>query len=245
MLKKEPKLQDILNQIKLNVVSNINCHNVGRIIEFDKSTQTCTVELMQLKKFNGTTYIPAPITQVPLIIYGAGNGHITLPDPVGTYCLLFFLDRNTDSFWLTGEQYEPETTRMHDFTDCIAITTFSTLANPLSDYDERAISILNKEIIEEIEYSSSFKVYGNEIAAASTNIKLNADNKISSVSGLGAKVEISNKVTIQNETQNLNLLIQAFITACEGITTVNGGGLTPESLQAFTDLKTQFEELLR
>lgn len=245
MLKKEPKLSEVLNQIKLNIASNINCHNVGRIIEFDKITQTCTVELMQLKKFNNTTYIPAPITQVPLIIYGAGDGHITLPDPVGTYCLLFFLDRNTDSFFLTGEQYEPETTRMHDFSDCIAITTFKTLANPITDYDDKAVSILNKEIIEDIEYSSSFKVYGKEIVANATDIKNEAENEISLESALGGQLIVGEKITVQNTAQNLNLLIQAFLTACEGIVTLNGGALTDASKQAFTDLKTQFEELLQ
>ena len=226
------------------IMSRLNCHNIGRILEFDVATQTCTVELMQLKKFNSRIYAPAPITQVPLIIYGAGNGHITLPNPEGSICLLFFNDRNMDNFMLTGEQYLPDTTRMHDFTDCIAITTFKTLANPLTDYDERAVSIKNEEIIEEIKYSSSFKVYGNSIIANTTDYTVNADNEITNASGLGGQITIGEKVSIQNSTQNLNLLIQAFIAACEGITTITGGGLTPASLQAFTDLKTQFEELL-
>lgn len=30
---------------------------------------------------------------------------------------------------------------MHDFTDCIALTTFKTLANPLGDYDINAITM--------------------------------------------------------------------------------------------------------
>lgn len=139
--KEEPGLSDILYQIKLSVLANLNCHNIGKIIEFDEDTQTCTVELMQLKQYNGRTFPPAPITQVPLFIYGAGNGHITLPNPVGTICLLLFNDRNMDNFMLTGEQYIPETTRMHDFTDCIAITTFKTLANPIKNYDKNALTI--------------------------------------------------------------------------------------------------------
>ena len=87
----EIDLAQMLRQIKLNVASNLNCHNVGKVIEFDKTTQTCTVEIMQLSQYNGETFPLAPITQVPLVIYGAGNGHITLPDPVGTYCVLLYI----------------------------------------------------------------------------------------------------------------------------------------------------------
>lgn len=295
--KEEPELTDILEQIKLNVSANLNCHNIGKIIEFDKDTQTCTVELMQLKQFNGMTYLPAPISQVPLVIYGAGGGHITLPNPVGTICLLFFNDRNMDNFMLTGEQYTPDTTRMHDFTDCIAITTFKTLANPLNNYDERAVSIINEEIINEIKYSSYIKVYGDSILINSTdtnngnetnisitpsditevttditvtanNIDFNSDdfdlecsndininsknytnsvsNKIIHHSTLGASINIDERISITNTTQNLNLLLQSLLTACEGITINTATGLlTEESRAAFTNLKTQFLALLK
>lgn len=268
--KEEPGISDVLNQIKLNILANLNCHNIGKILEFDKDTQTCTVELMQLKQFNGRTYSPAPITQVPLVIYGAANGHITLPNPVGTICLLFFNDRNMDNFLLTGEQYIPDTTRMHDFTDCIAITTFKTLANPLTDYDERAVSIINEEIINEIKYNSYIKVYGNSveinslntndninshisispvaISATTTDFNVSVSNQISNSSTLGGQITVNNKIGISNTNQNLNNLIQAFLTACENITTLTdeaGGGLSPDSKQAFTNLKTQFGELLQ
>lgn len=221
------------------IMSRLNCHNIGKIAEFDPLTQLCTVELMQVKQFNNQFINPAPITDVPLIILGSGGGHITMPNPVGTICLLLFMDRNIDAFLDTGERYMPDTTRMHDFTDCIALTTFKTLANPLQDYDERAVSILNEEIINEIKTSSYIKVYGN-------SIKLNVN--IQGEEASGASIEISDKVEIKNTTQSLAPLIQAFITACENITTVadeSGGGLTPAAKQAFTDLKAKFEELLK
>lgn len=245
-------INDLLQEV---IMSRLNCHNVGKIIDFDSSTQTCTVQILQIKQHGENDYIPAPITQVPLIVYAGGNGFITLPNPVGSYCLLFFMDRDIDSFILTGEMYVPETGRMHDFTDCIAITTFSTLANPIADYDEEAISLFNKAVIEEIKHNTELKIYGDEIKINSTsinteeetftsNVNINS-NQISILSGLGGQISVADKITLSNTTQNLNSLIQAFITACEGITTVNGGALTPASKQAFTDLKTQFEELLQ
>ena len=156
------------------IMSRLNCHNIGRIIEFDTLTQTCTVEMMQIKQFNEQTFIPAPITQVPLIILGAGGGHITMPNPVGTICLLLFLDRNIDNFMETGEQYVPDTARMHDFTDAIALTTFTTLANPIQNYDENAITIsyqnANIKVKDEIVINSQ----GNVTINSPTAITLNA-----------------------------------------------------------------------
>lgn len=237
--KEQPTLLQSLRYMKNNIFSNINCHNIGRILSFDPQTQTATIELMQIKQFNNQLITPAPLTDVPLVIYGSGGGHITLPDPTGTICLLFFMDRNIDAFLETGEAYVPETSRMHDFTDCVALTTFKTLANPLTEYDERAISIFNEEVINDVKTNSYIKVYGNSIQLK-TNIQ--GDEPA------GSSVTLDNKVSISNTKQNLAALIQAFVVACENITTVadeSGGGLTPASKQAFIDLKTKFQELLK
>ena len=153
-----------------NIMSKLNCHNIGKIIDFDADTQTCTVEMMQIKQFGEKYYTPAPITQVPLIIYGCGSGFITLPNPVGSYCLLFFMDRNIDNFLITGEQYVPETGRMHDFTDCIAITTFTTLANPIENYDIEAITIEHE--------NSTIKVKDEISIDAKDQVKIKSVTKI-------------------------------------------------------------------
>lgn len=244
------------------VMARLNCHNVGKIVEFDPLTQTATIEMMVIKQFNKRSYIPSLLMQVPLIIYGAGNAHITLPNPVGSICLVLFLDRNIDNFILTGEQYEPETGRMHDFSDCVALTTFKTLANPLQEYDERAISLLNNEIIENVKNNSYIKVNPESIVLnsiseeippegeesenppTSSNITI-SNTAITSVTSSGGQIQITDKINIQNKTQNLAMLLDSFLAACESIATVNGGALTPASKQLFTDLKTQFQELLQ
>ena len=217
--KAKPTQLEINQLLKTNIFSNLNCHNIGRILEFDSTTQLCTVELMQIKQFGDQAYTPAPITQVPLIMLGAGNAHITMPNPVGTTCLLLFLDRNMDNFMETCEQYMPDTARMHDFTDCVALTTFKTLVDPIQDYDEQAISLLNKDTDQE----TSLKVYPDSV-----------------------EVQTTGKIKLANTVHNLATLMQSFLTACENITVAtNTGIITPESKQTFTDLKTQFKELLK
>lgn len=216
------------------IMSRLNCHNIGRIIEFDPTNQLCTVELMQIKRFNDQYITPAPLTNVPLIIYGSGGGHITMPNPVGTICILLFMDRNIDAFLETGESYVPPTTRMHDFTDCVALTTFKTLANPLTEYDEKAVTIMNEEIVEGIKNKSYIKVYGD-----------NVQIKTMQGEATSAAINVSNKINIENNLQNLAGLIQGFLAACETITIdPRTMTLTDESRQLFTNLKTQFEELL-
>jgi hypothetical protein len=238
--RENPNILEIMGLLKNNVASNINCHNIGRIIEFDAQTQTCSVEILQIKQYLDNYYTPAPITDVPLIIYGAGGGHITLPNPVGTYCLLFFMDRNIDSFLETGEQYVPETSRMHDFTDCIAITTFKTLVNPISDYDENAISILHEGIINEIQYKSSVKIYPNKIQMNVT--QANEDDPQQ------AEITLDDKILIKNNSGDLMSLVSALITAVKNIATVpdeSGGTLTANSIQALTNVENQFKALLK
>ena len=221
---------DVMEIAQDAIMSRLNCHNIGRIIEFDKDTQTCTVELMQIKQFSNQLITPAPITQVPLIMLGAGGAYITMPNPVGTICLLLFLDRNMDNFMETGEQYVPDTTRMHDFTDAIALTTFTTLVNPLNNYDEEAVTLFNEGLIEEISKLSYIKIYPDKIEIQAAD---------------GANITANDKVSISNSSQDLGTLIQSFLTACESIATVNGGALTPASKQLFTDLKNQFAALIK
>ena len=232
--KSQPTFNSSIFLSEESIMSRLNCHNVGRIVEFDPATQLCTVEMLQIKQFNNQLITPAPLTEVPLIILGAGGANITLPDPVGTICLILFMDRNIDAFIETGESYTPETTRMHDFTDCVALTTFKTLVNPVKNYDTNAITLAHEKLIENILNESYIKIYPNSIEI--TNVQSEATR---------GSIKVGEKINIGNTTQNLADLIQSFLTACENIAVVtNTGVLTPEAKQAFTDLKTQFEELL-
>lgn len=228
--KTQTDFNDIMIIAQDAIMSRLNCHNIGRIIEFDSDTQTCTIEMMQIKQFNEQTFIPAPITQVPLIILGSGGGHITMPNPVGTICLLLFLDRNIDNFMETGEQYVPDTARMHDFTDAIALTTFTTLANPIQNYDENAITIFNEGLIEEVQKISYIKIYPNLIQIQAAD---------------GANIALNDKVSISNSSQNLGVLIKELILAIEGLTiNTNTGTVMQSSIDKLEQVAEKFAALI-
>lgn len=226
-----PSFLENMQLFKNNIFASLNCHLPGKIIAFDAETQTCTVQIMLLKY---ETLAPAPITQVPLIMLGAGGGHITMPNPIGTICVLLFMDRNIDNFLETGEPYVPPTSRMHDFTDCVALTTFKTLVNPLSDYDEKAVTIMNEEIIEEIKNQSYIKVYGDSV-------------QIKTMQGedTSAAINVTDKINIVNNSQSLANLIQSFLTICKSLSVdTNTGLVTAQTQKQLEDLQKKFNQLL-
>lgn len=262
----------VMNVCQEATMERFNCHNIGRITEFDSATQTCTIELMQLKQFSNQIIIPAPLTEVPLIIYGCGDATITLPNPVGTTCLVLFLDRNMDAFMQTGEQYVPETSRMHDFTDCVAITTFKTLVNPIENYDETSISINYQNLVEEVLYYATIKNFGdslqlkvkdedetksgvvsidsekiqNSVEGTTTgDVSIEADKVNISVVGneLSANIQVDTKIQIQNTAQNMLLVMTALIEAIKAITITNNA-VSTASKNALDAITTQFGELL-
>lgn len=230
--KTQPDFNDVLNSVKNNIFSSIVCNNIGKIIEFNPDTQRAEVELMQIKEYNGNYYPNAIISDVPVIMFGSSTAQITLPDLTGTICLLITLDRNYDAFMETGEAYAPETARMHNITDCIALTTFSTLNNPIQNYDDEAISIIYKKIVNEVLYNAVIKNYGNSLLLQVTN-DINT-----------SQIKVSDTINIQNSAQNLAVLIQTLITTIKTLTITNNA-VSQTSRDALDSIAAQFGELLQ
>lgn len=229
-----PDFNDVIARVQQTTMSRLNCHNIGKIIEFEPETQTCTIQLMQQEQLGDNIYTPAPLTEVPLILYGVDGAHITLPNPVGSICLVLFLDRNIDAFMRTGEIYTPETKRTHDYTDCVALTTFKTLVNPIENYDTEAISIIYDKLIEEILYTSVIKNYGNSLL-----FKVSTEET-------SAQISIDDKINIQNTNQNLATLIQNLIATIKALTVnTNSGVVTSASQNALQTIADNFSELLK
>lgn len=257
--KSQIDINDMMEISQNAIFSRLNCHNIGKIIEYDSTTQTCTVQMMQIKQFANDMYEPVPITGVPLIVYGVSGGYITLPNPIGSICLLFFMDRNIDAFMETGEIYTPDTARMHDFTDCIAITTFSTLNNPIQNYDDTAISIIHNKIIDEVVYNSVIKNYADSILLQSTDgtnkaeINLGIDHSDSpNYAALTASVkngnvtstiQLSNKIVIKNYTGSLYGVLNSLIAAITNIR-ISNNRLTQESIDRLNEIAIDLGGLL-
>lgn len=138
-------INDVLEQVKSNIFSTLNCHNIGRIIEYNAETNTATIETMILRKFYNEILQPSLIMDVPILTFGTKNARITMPNPVGCYVVLLFMDKNIDNFLETGEQHLSPTDRTHSISDCVALLTIDSSVDEQPLYDENALTLSNKQ----------------------------------------------------------------------------------------------------
>lgn len=257
MLKKgQIDLTTAINLAKNKVMSSLNCHNIGKIITFYPDSQTADIEILQVKLFYNELFNLPMLVNIPVFIYGGANAGITPGNLEGATCILLFMDRNISSYLETGENYAPYSERTHDFSDCIALTTFKNDINALDDYDNEAINIYNKTSDSTSE--STIKTYTNNInlystatietdegeTTTSSNLNVNPDSVLLE-SSFGGQIEVANKINIENTQHNLNDLIQSLINACKNLVVdTNTGNVNAASQQVFTNLATQFGELL-
>lgn len=140
----------LLDLIKNEVKTEINCHAVGTLVNFDPVTITCQVTLNYqkiLRKRNATsaapnTYtdivIPYPtLIRIPAIVLGGSNGQITCPLIPGDPCLVLFNDRDMD-LWLenTTLNSPPNSGRLHDLSDGIALFGVNPVQNGITYYTD-------------------------------------------------------------------------------------------------------------
>lgn len=158
---------NLIDILKKNIMSLINCANIGKIRSFNPDTCSANIDIMQLKVNDGVEHIPTLLPDVPVIIFGGSQSRVVPPDIVGSNCLLIFMDRNIDNFLLTGEQYAPRNGRMHSYSDCVALLTLNSyIDNPIM-YDKNALTMYNK--------TQFIKVFENSIELYSQKIKLYND----------------------------------------------------------------------
>lgn len=139
----EPDLDALLKAWKSDIFSSLNCHQWGTILGFTQATQTATVQIAvrrQVPQANGgqPIYVSKAypvLVDVPVFINYGGPGYLTFPIAAGDVCLVLFNDRDFDQFWATGNVQDPNSPRMHDLSDGLAIVGFRTAVNPLTGYD--------------------------------------------------------------------------------------------------------------
>lgn len=262
---------DVLSR-KIN--TNFNCIRIGRILDFDKITNTCTVKILTLRQFNDTeiTDYP-PLTDIPLIILCGGGGELTFPSPVGQDCVLLANDRDIDLWFEGGESYTPNTNRTHDLSDCIALCGVRNLLNPLVDYDETATTLRNKDTFlrlnenlatlkslvkyvdedgNESVTSAILSVYGGNgndeggeiLAESSQGGEVNITANVLAKSSQNGQVNITDKINVSNASKSLLTLMQKFLTICENIEVNSQNTLKADIKSQFAALRNEFAELL-
>lgn len=233
----KPDFVETLDFVKKNVFSNLYSHNIGKIVKFYPDTQTADVQLMQVKKYNGQLYPATLLSKIPVCIYGSSDAQITLPDLTNTICVILTFDRNISAFMKTGERYEPDTSRRHNITDSIALTTFFTLNNPIQNYDTDAITLRYKAIISSIVYYSVIQNFGNKILLKSTQ-------NVGGSPETHGQIQIADKINISNTATDLLTVLNGLIDVIKNIKTTQGTLLHADSKAALEGYKSTIGKLL-
>lgn len=132
--KEEPDLPKALETYGDSLSAKFNSHRVGRIVKFYPDRLTVDVELLDKIIFRDTIEDYSIIPDLPLVISGAKNTYLTFGDVTGTEVIVHFNDTDIDNWFKTGQAYEPNTARQHDFSDGFAELSIHSLPN-VFEYD--------------------------------------------------------------------------------------------------------------
>jgi hypothetical protein len=105
-----------------------------------------------------------PLINCPVMYLRGGTGRITLPITKGDPCIILFCDRDIDNWLESGVIAGPNSDRLHDMNDALALVGLSFSSNVVSGYIQNGISI--KFSTSEISLEDKIK-----IAVASQTLK--------------------------------------------------------------------------
>lgn len=112
-------------EIQRNVLESINKVKQAKVISYDSTTNTATIQILARKRNSQSKrYTIAPIYDVPVWIYNTGTFSISPEVKPETLGLLLFFDEEIDDYKINGGLSNPETLRKHDLNDCIFLPGF-------------------------------------------------------------------------------------------------------------------------
>jgi len=193
VLTSSPNLQTLLDTWAFRILADFFCHRIGIIQSFDKNTLTASIKLVDkgrakgmeetengALKQNDVLYDLPLLTDCPVVIIGGGGGFLNSPIQAGDACLVAFNDRDIDNWSVNGGVNVPNTIRMHDISDGIAIVGLYSQTNALQNYIDNAFGLQYKQAkimidntgkIDISNKSNTLKVILQDLVNAVKNIK--------------------------------------------------------------------------
>lgn len=146
---KDPSLADALALHKKEILLGLNCHAVATVQEFNSAAQTIRATIVYQKSYTvaqadgtpGVDLRPYPVlVDVPVIVISGGAAALTMPIAKGDECLILFNDRDMDDWYVGATNKAPRSSRLHSFSDGVALIGLNSKANVITNYDaERAV----------------------------------------------------------------------------------------------------------
>ncbi len=140
-------LAEFISRRMRDISARINCHQIGTIVSFNATNQTAVVQIQMLKTLQGVNPIGETgnssdevvsypqLVDVPIIVLGGGGAYLTFPIAAGDDCILLFCDRDIDNWFQAGLLTTPNSNRVHDINDAVALVGLSNLQNSIVAYD--------------------------------------------------------------------------------------------------------------
>jgi hypothetical protein len=189
IIQTDPSLKDVLDAYGFNLMLQFNCHAIAQVQSFDSSKQTVQAKVMYKKTFVTQDRVTkaysesyedyAVLMDCPVIIISGGNASLTMPIQQGDTCLILFNDRDLDNWFASGQIQPVATSRLHSFSDGIALVGLRALNASIQNYDStRAVLQYGQTMVG----VSSSKVKITNSAGNSLNSLL--QNLISTIAGL-------------------------------------------------------------
>ena len=173
----------IMNNSIESHLASMNCIKIGIVQEYYPDTRTAKVYLVN-KKCNGITNDGLQITSeyppiYPRIMFiGTVDNGMDYKVQLGDEVLVFFCDRELESWWNTGEISQLNSFRTHHMTDCIAIAGIRSM--PLTTITNDNLNIYSKNGI--INFEGNVVINGD--VTINGNIEITGDATIGGISFL-------------------------------------------------------------
>lgn len=143
MLSVNPKktLHQLLDKVKANVSTNTNCIKIGQVESFNPENQTVSVtiqhKISRTDAYGNRVLFDYPLLKdLPVVVLGGGNSHITFPISKGDQCLVLFNDYEIDQWWVSKEPRPSEFRREHDISDGFALVGVHSLVDLIQGYSQ-------------------------------------------------------------------------------------------------------------
>lgn len=228
----EPTLAEVLADLKMDILMSTNCHAIAKVQSFNKSAQTCTAKMnyskTYFKRVSSGKYEPYQVEypvliDMPTICLRGGKSGIRFPISPGDDALICFNDRDIDNWFAGKSGGGVATSRMHSFSDGVALVGLSSKSNPIADYDDDAVFYNDK-----------------------TKVALKPDE--AKISTEGAEIVVKTKIKISNDARNLAVVLQELMTQLQALSSTPvpspGNPLNPGVTSQLALIATKLGELL-
>jgi len=178
---------ELLESQATSVQLQINTSLPARVISFDASQQTVSVELMiEQLGINGEQLALPPLVDVPVKMFSYGPFNITAEPKYGDEGLAVFSQRCIDGWWQSARKSIPLDIRFHDLSDAFFDGGYKSMPN--------ALTIVPNAL---------------NIAGGSNYIRLMADG---SIEVSGSAINIIGPTTFTNPVTAPNFVLESGVT---------------------------------